>query len=388
MPQPSYYKAVIPLILALHQPNAPTWSAELEQAWQIACQVHGIASYLQPAMREAEWLPESLKVWAEAQHAANSQRIARLHRDLQTILALFAAHELPLMPMKGALLTAQAYPDPGLRPMADLDLLIHPADFERARDLLGQLGYQPTIHHWKHTEFIQPDNQTVVDATCEHPDNPRKLELHLYCRENFGGPIVDITDLMWGQAHLSTWLGQPAWLPSTATLALHLLVHASYHFWQGRGRLIQLLDLEQLYQHEPEPFENPQKLLTLLHSIEARYTYPSLLLWHKYAPSAVNYALMISQRARVSPQFHHWADSLDLINSSHLNPNASGLYLIKALRFSEGRPREVSQALRFALLPHLDEILLDHPKLAQSRWPWLAYGLLPLDWLKRLRRAF
>jgi hypothetical protein len=61
---------------------------------------------------------------------------------------------------------------------------------------------------------------------------------------------------------------------------------------------------------------------------------------------------------------------------------------MKALRFSKGRPREVGQALRFALLPRLEEILLDHPKLAQSRWPYLAYGLLPLDWLKRLQRTF
>jgi hypothetical protein len=48
------------------------------------------------------------------------------------------------------------------------------------------------------------------------------------------------------------------------------------------------------------------------------------------------------------------------------------LYLPKALKFTEGRPREVVQALRFAFLPGLDEVALDHPQLANSKMPWLA----------------
>jgi hypothetical protein len=75
---------------------------------------------------------------------------------------------------------------------------------------------------------------------------------------------------------------------------------------------------------------------------------------------------------------------LDPVNSSYLNPDPVGLYLGKALRFSEGRPPEVLQALRFALLPGLTELALDHPRLAQSKAPWLAYFLLPLDWARRL----
>jgi hypothetical protein len=76
-----------------------------------------------------------------------------------------------------------------------------------------------------------------------------------------------------------------------------------------------------------------------------------------------------------------------LVTSSYLNPAPDGLYLTKALKFSEGRPIEVLQALRFSFLPGLDELSLDHPRLAQSKAPWLAYFLLPLDWTKRLLQA-
>ena len=76
-----------------------------------------------------------------------------------------------------------------------------------------------------------------------------------------------------------------------------------------------------------------------------------------------------------------------MVNTSYLNPQPEGLYLFKALRLTEGRPQEVLQALRFAFLPSLEEIALDHPYLATSKVAWLAYLLLPLDWLKRTMRS-
>jgi hypothetical protein len=97
--------------------------------------------------------------------------------------------------------------------------------------------------------------------------------------------------------------------------------------------------------------------------------------------------LVAGQRAQVAPAFRQWVDSLDLVNSSYLKPEPEGLYLLKALRFSRGHPREVAQALRFALLPSLEEIALDHPRLARSKAPWLAYFLLPLDWARRLQAS-
>ena len=92
----------------------------------------------------------------------------------------------------------------------------------------------------------------------------------------------------------------------------------------------------------------------------------------------------VSPKARVSASFRRWVDSLNLVNTSHLNPNPAGLYLLKALNFIEGRPGEVARALWFALLPSLAEVALDHPNLAQSKAPWLAYFLLPFDWIKRI----
>jgi hypothetical protein len=310
------------------------------------------------------------------QYRLNAQRLALMHTELAEILALFAQNNLPLLPLKGAVLTSTLYPDPGLRPMADLDLLIHPADLAPATQLLAQLGYRPEVAHWKHTEFVKPDNRQVVCAAAEHPHNPRKIELHRRCRESFGGPTLDLTDLMWASAHPGQLLGQPAWVAAPEAMWLHLLVHASYHFWQGKGRLIYLFDLALLIPCLTDP-------LAWLNRVEARYTFPALTLLNKYFSTPLINELLAEQQTRVPPGFKDWAAGLNLVNASHLNSDPPGLYLLKAIQFSQGHPNELLQAVRFALWPAPAELALDHPRLARSPVPWLAYFWLPLDWARR-----
>lgn len=369
--------------LTLKNNRLPAWPPETWAQCQRVCHLHGVAAYLHHTLRPATWLETDFRDWLAGQHQANQQRIAKMQAELAEILAVCGRHNLPVMPLKGAILTAHYYDSPGLRPMADLDLLIRPADLEPISQLLAQIGYVPQVTHWKHTEFSRPDNRQVVDATCEHPDNPRKLEIHCYCRESFGGLTVELTDAMWESATSGRLLDQPAILPTPTALVGQLLIHATYHLWQGRGRLIQLLDLVML---ESKRRSDLTTLNAWLNHYEARFSYPALLMWHKYFPSTVNQSLVARQRGRVSDRFHRWADSLDLVNSSYLNPKPPGLYTVKAIRFSEGRPRELLQIIRFALLPRLEELALDHPRLVRSPVPWLAYFLLPWDWLRRLRR--
>lgn len=359
------------------EPHSVDWSPEIWETFQLASRVHGVTPLLYTKLKAARWLDESLKTWLAEQYRFNRQRLAKMQGELGEILALFGQNGLPLIPLKGSVLTAAYYEDAGLRPMADLDLLIRPEDFAAAIKLLAQLGYQQETVHWKHIEFSQPDNRRVVSTTAEHPDNPRKLELHRHCRETFGGPTVELTDLMWRSARSGHLLGQPALLVKPEVLWLHLLVHATYHAWQGKGRLIHLVDLAQLIPYLDDP-------LPYLNVVDARFTYPSLTLLQKYFPAVFDDSLLAAQQARVSPTFRQWATALNLVNTSHLNPQPPGLYLFKALKFTEGRLHEVAQALRFAALPSLEEIAMDHPQLAQSRAPWLAYFLLPLDWVKRL----
>lgn len=70
-------------------------------------------------------------------HFRNRTLLAQLHE----LLAVAAAEGIPIMPLKGAALVTWYYPIPALRPMSDLDLLVHPADTGRLAHLLRTRGF-------------------------------------------------------------------------------------------------------------------------------------------------------------------------------------------------------------------------------------------------------
>ena len=64
-----------------------------------------------------------------------------LYRELERILVLLNEADVPVVVLKGAALAESLYPDIGLRPMNDLDLLIHRNDLIKASDSIKSLGY-------------------------------------------------------------------------------------------------------------------------------------------------------------------------------------------------------------------------------------------------------
>src|SRR5229473_7854687 len=67
----------------------------------------------------------------------NLRRLAEL-REIQTALA---AQNIPIVALKGIVLAFLAYPDPSLRPMNDIDLLLDEKHLDSAVRILRNLGY-------------------------------------------------------------------------------------------------------------------------------------------------------------------------------------------------------------------------------------------------------
>lgn len=359
------------------KPQAPTWSSNAWESFKSVCLVHGVGPLMYGRLKSACWLEESIKTWLLTQYTLNQQRIMTMHAELAEILVAFNQHSIDVMPLKGSILSTTLYTDSALRPMADLDLLIHLVDYEAAASILRELGYEQDTVHWKHTEFIKPDNRVVVSTTSEHPDNPRSIELHLYCRETFGGPTLDMSARIWQNTKRDILLGIETIFPAQSELWLYLLVHASYHIWQGKGRLIHLYDIKLL---------TPQidDIVAVLATVDARYTYLALRLCQACFPDNIDSSILAAQSEQVSKKFRAWVDGFDLVNTSCIDVNSPGLYFFRAYKFADGHPREILQALRFSFLPNLTELALDHPTVVKSKVPWLAYLFLPLDWTKRL----
>lgn len=222
--------------------------------WQLACQVlmsQGVAPYLHAALPQTVLyaaLPTSFCAWLADQHERNAQRIQVFHAELAAILQQANRVGLRVMPLKGSLLTTHYYSSPALRPMADIDLLIAPADLPAMTRLLEGVGYRylklPDEYKSEY-KFIHPTANRIVDAHNEHPDNPRPVEVHTSLRSGVwgGAGIYDVTAAVWSTAREVNILGEPAWAPAPAQLLTSLVTHAFRHFFRNEGRMIHWLDL-------------------------------------------------------------------------------------------------------------------------------------------------
>jgi hypothetical protein len=294
--------------------SPPEWQAARWEDCRLTIQVHGVAPLLWLAIRRLPaWVESPTGHWLADQYVWNARRVGRLHSDLSEVLHLFAAEGVPILPLKGVLLGLLFYEDPAARPMADLDVLLREEHWPAGEALLGRLGYDKIFSGWKHARFVRPDGRTIADPSCEHPDNPRQLEVHPRCRERIRDEEVDLTDRMWESARHGELLGAGAWLPDADVLWLYLLLHATHHVLLNNFRLVQLADLQRLAPFVREPGK-------LLDTVDARGTYPALALWNRTFPDSGRTELLARLHGRLSPDFAAWADSLDLYEVCHLNP--------------------------------------------------------------------
>lgn len=227
-----------------------TWGPETWSAFRRVVTFHGLAPHLArmvPTSAIAGSVPPATLDWLAGQADLNARRIARMHDELAAILGAAASAGIEVMPLKGALLTTLPDLDLSRRPMADLDLLVHPGDQGRMAAVLEGLGYRRAPEdapHPTHDVFIDPGGDRVPRAG-EHPDNPRRVELHIEVKRHLWGWAIDddLTAALWSGARTGEVLGRPASLPRPADFLAHLAIHASSDLLVGRGRLVQWLDL-------------------------------------------------------------------------------------------------------------------------------------------------
>jgi hypothetical protein len=67
----------------------------------------------------------------------------RLHHQAAPLLHALEQAGIAAVVLKGLALVARFYRDPGLRPMSDVDVLVHPSDVDRASEVATSLGWYP-----------------------------------------------------------------------------------------------------------------------------------------------------------------------------------------------------------------------------------------------------
>ncbi len=145
------------------------------------------------------------------------------------VLAAFQRAELPCVILKGVGVACN-YPDPSLRVLGDIDLLVDLTELERARTLLREQGYEEKEEGDLHLAF-QKDGVTV---------ELHKKPISLSFNENaeiekaVEGYFADIIEAR-------QWTGETP-IPADKHLAMVLLMHKLEHFLNGELGLRQLCD--------------------------------------------------------------------------------------------------------------------------------------------------
>jgi hypothetical protein len=152
---------------------------------------------------------------------------AMLHLQLLAeVLQLLNHSRIPVMPLKGPLLSFAVYGDVGLRQSKDLDILVPRGELRRAQECLESVGWrlgaeyfplsprqwEATFRHEQHVGYV-------------HPRQGCQLELHWRCS------WLQKTEQHWARSRTAELAGSFYQAMSLADLAIYLPEHGGRHQW-------------------------------------------------------------------------------------------------------------------------------------------------------------
>lgn len=130
------------LITGEGEVELPTKSQDWERLARLAVG-HGVAPLIYKGLQKAGLqAPEAANQLLKAAYYTSLGRAALLEAELSRLQGAFTQAGLAWLPLKGAALAWQVYPDPALRPMTDLDLLVQPEGLLLAIRAARGLGYR------------------------------------------------------------------------------------------------------------------------------------------------------------------------------------------------------------------------------------------------------
>ena len=218
--------------------NDGIWSEFLSLA-----EHHGILALVAHNLtNHARGLPPDIEQTLRSSYEANLRSNLWFASELMRVMHHFAQKHLRSLPYKGPVLAQSAYGDLGLRSFADLDLLISPDDFSKAKEALAELGYHPSkeespaIERW----WLRTGYERTFDGTAGK--NLLELQWNLlpyFYAVNLGAAGLGFEDLLARSRCIALGAREvPCLSPEDSLLVLCL--HAAKHLWT---RLIWVADI-------------------------------------------------------------------------------------------------------------------------------------------------
>lgn len=235
--------------------------------WEEVCRLagwYGVAPIVYARLAGASSERSSFRppeaILARFQKASHSSLVWNLHlrSELQRLLDEFPKSGIEVVLLKGLYLAETFYGNIGLRPSADLDLLVRPEDLDSARDLLVKLGYG-----LKRDEPWEVQLEEDFHAPFEDPESGVEVELHWHIARKGHLGRVAVTDprlvrRWWDRCRTDTVAGRQVRVLDPTDLILQLSLHFLKHRlghnrnFTSQGALLQLTDIALVLKHEQD----------------------------------------------------------------------------------------------------------------------------------------
>lgn len=187
----------------------------------------GMAGIAHQCLRDRQ-LPARTQAILAGLYHGNVARNLNFVAALESLEKALEQEALEVMTLKGASLMVRVYPNIGLRPMQDLDLMVRPADQQRLVRVLVELGYRQN----KRRMYSFNKGKTMLDIHCSPLNTDRiRSRSHL---------LPAGLDAIWTRS--VPWEPGYRWIrrPNDADNVLLLAQHAMKHNY---SRLIWLEDI-------------------------------------------------------------------------------------------------------------------------------------------------
>jgi hypothetical protein len=201
---------------------------------------HGLIPLLARHIATFDTLPSAFAEQLRDNARQQTCHALTLTGKLFEVVDMLASNGVPVIPYKGPTVAALAYGEIGLRPCADLDILVRPEQVQRAKEILVSAGFQPASY------ISDLQQRLLLNCVCEYEftsqDGSLSVEIHWrVVSPEFGFDFPD--DTAW-QRLQTVRMGSRS-LPTLATedLLLALAAHGTSHLW---NRLIWITDIAQL----------------------------------------------------------------------------------------------------------------------------------------------
>jgi hypothetical protein len=188
-------------------------------------------------IEHARGLPAEIERSLQSAYETNLRRSLWFAAELARIMQHFERRQLQAVPYKGPVLAQTVYGDLGLRNFFDLDLLISPVDFDRAKHALAEIGYRPSSDLTPAVErfWLRRGYERLFDGA----GGKNLVELQWALLPHFYGVDLDVEALL-ACAGCTVVGGVEVPCMSPEDLLLVLCLHAAKHLW---ARLIWLADI-------------------------------------------------------------------------------------------------------------------------------------------------